>query len=554
MNKRSAVLTLAVAAFATFTSAPLLADPMEVHTFAGPFGVYTPGSNPANSSFTATFTGEGYPVGGLSVMMDLTSVGGVEGTYLSDVIVSVTPPVGDSYEISMGGFDVITTYFDVTRTVQLPAGTNPVGTWTFRIYDSTQQGDGVAPEAIASNVRFGLEAAAEPTSFIDLGALEEGEVALPGQFLGFGAANWFKMTVPPLDDITHPRYLDIITAGQFADSYIGMYDSAAKVRATDDDSGTSHASFLSFGYGGGTTVGGGGTSDFRAISDGRSGKLEAGVYWLAVSEYGGGAPSFNPGWNVQPPPEGSGFQYSLTVRLGSTPGGGNPPFSTDVGTLAFNEGSESQVSSSVQLGAQSVSYFSFTVGEVSRSAGTYLDIVTDASSTLPDPEFALYTAGGVLAGIDDDDGPDFAPFLSFGAGGGTTTGETDLPATASDGRDGNLSAGTYYLGVASYNTIFANAFNLPVVGGEESEGTAVVNFRSGRNTIAPTCPADLGIAGGQPGNDGMLDNNDFIAFINYFFNQDAHADKGVAGGLPGQDGQFDNNDFIAFITQFFNGC
>jgi len=70
----------------------------------------------------------------------------------------------------------------------------------------------------------------------------------------------------------------------------------------------------------------------------------------------------------------------------------------------------------------------------------------------------------------------------------------------------------------------------------------------------PGCPGDLGSAGGLPGADGMLDNNDFIAFINFFFDQDSRADVGIAGGLPGSDHQYDNNDFIAFINLFFNGC
>ncbi|MFT3684780.1 MAG: GC-type dockerin domain-anchored protein [Phycisphaerales bacterium] len=72
---------------------------------------------------------------------------------------------------------------------------------------------------------------------------------------------------------------------------------------------------------------------------------------------------------------------------------------------------------------------------------------------------------------------------------------------------------------------------------------------------AATCgPADLGRAGGLPGGDGHLDNNDFIAFISHFFNNNAAADLGIAGGLNGHDGQFNNNDFIAFINLFFSGC
>jgi hypothetical protein len=70
----------------------------------------------------------------------------------------------------------------------------------------------------------------------------------------------------------------------------------------------------------------------------------------------------------------------------------------------------------------------------------------------------------------------------------------------------------------------------------------------------PPCPADVGVQGGVPGHDRVLDNNDFIVFINLFFAGDAAADVGVQGGLAGHDGQFDNNDFIAYINLFFSGC
>ena len=56
------------------------------------------------------------------------------------------------------------------------------------------------------------------------------------------------------------------------------------------------------------------------------------------------------------------------------------------------------------------------------------------------------------------------------------------------------------------------------------------------------------------GQDGALDNNDFIVFIDMFFNADSGADMGIQGGLPGSDGIFDNNDFIAFINWYFTGC
>ena len=69
-----------------------------------------------------------------------------------------------------------------------------------------------------------------------------------------------------------------------------------------------------------------------------------------------------------------------------------------------------------------------------------------------------------------------------------------------------------------------------------------------------SCSADLGQQGGLPGQDGLLDNNDFIAFIDYFFELNPLADFGSQGGVSGPDGLFDNNDFIVFIDAFFDGC
>jgi len=67
-------------------------------------------------------------------------------------------------------------------------------------------------------------------------------------------------------------------------------------------------------------------------------------------------------------------------------------------------------------------------------------------------------------------------------------------------------------------------------------------------------PADLGSTGGIPGADGVYDNNDFVVFIDFFFNHDTRADLGRTGGLFGHDDAWDNNDFVVFIDRFFSGC
>ncbi|HZW06183.1 MAG TPA: GC-type dockerin domain-anchored protein [Phycisphaerales bacterium] len=66
--------------------------------------------------------------------------------------------------------------------------------------------------------------------------------------------------------------------------------------------------------------------------------------------------------------------------------------------------------------------------------------------------------------------------------------------------------------------------------------------------------ADVGSTGGVPGPDGQLNNNDFVVFIDYFFNENPLADVGSVGGVPGADGAWDNNDFVVFIDLFFAGC
>jgi hypothetical protein len=85
-------------------------------------------------------------------------------------------------------------------------------------------------------------------------------------------------------------------------------------------------------------------------------------------------------------------------------------------------------------------------------------------------------------------------------------------------------------------------------------GVATAMVRAVGRVPAPPCPADIGMTGGTPGSDGLLDNNDFVVYIDRFFAHDASADVGSTGGAPGADGAWDNNDFIVFIDQFFAGC
>ena len=91
---------------------------------------------------------------------------------------------------------------------------------------------------------------------------------------------------------------------------------------------------------------------------------------------------------------------------------------------------------------------------------------------------------------------------------------------------------------------------------------AVGNFTHLSTFAEPTGPvaqwhevtADIGSVGGVLGGDGVLDNNDFVVFVEQFFAAAPLADIARTGGIEGPDGRQDSNDFIVFIDRFFSGC
>ncbi len=111
--------------------------------------------------------------------------------------------------------------------------------------------------------------------------------------------------------------------------------------------------------------------------------------------------------------------------------------------------------------------------------------------------------------------------------------------------------GDYTIGIENQ----AGTAAVSVAGASLATGNRALTFTAvaARPTCAPAaCLADL--AGGPNGGpDGIVDGNDFVAFINAFGASDPLAD--VAGGPNGgPDGIVDGNDFVAFINAFGAGC
>jgi len=112
----------------------------------------------------------------------------------------------------------------------------------------------------------------------------------------------------------------------------------------------------------------------------------------------------------------------------------------------------------------------------------------------------------------------------------------------------NPSAATPTLTLSSVSLADAADYSCTLTG---ASGCGAITSAAARLYVDP---ADIGTTGGTAGHDNLHDNNDFVVFIDFFFNHNPAADLGSTGGILGPDDVFDNNDFVVFIDQFFAGC
>jgi len=155
----------------------------------------------------------------------------------------------------------------------------------------------------------------------------------------------------------------------------------------------------------------------------------------------------------------------------------------------------------------------------------------------------------------------------------TSSGRLHVDVASGAAYDSLVNAGTVNLGgwlevAAAQDFAAGTTFDVITGGTHNGQFDAVISSglaapkrfgarydNAGRVRVTVLCgPADIAGQGADGNGDGVLDNNDFIVFIERFFNNDPRADVGAVGGVPGNDGAFDNNDFIVFIDLFFAGC
>lgn len=183
------------------------------------------------------------------------------------------------------------------------------------------------------------------------------------------------------------------------------------------------------------------------------------------------------------------------------------PTSTDLGTLTLG----TPVNVSVPtITAGNVEWYRFTLASpVSYESLRYLQ-VTNTNGTgaggSDNAEVALFNSVGQRMAADDDDGLGNTCLLTFGTGSGVLPAGTS--PTVSNGRDGDLPAGAYYLGVAHNSVAFSTT------GWGASFGTPLDLYAHSMTILAanttPTAPAVFTDLGTLP-RSGALNGNEPLA-------------------------------------------
>jgi hypothetical protein len=238
------------------------------------------------------------------------------------------------------------------------------------------------------------------------------------------------------------------------------------------------------------------------------------------------------------------------------------PAATDLHEIGGGDGSDVPVlvtNAAIDSGGQIVWFKFSTAADALNGTTDYFDVDTynpddgaPAVGSINDTMIAVYAVDGSVVSEDDDSSGDYHSLLTFGADDPANWRPAHGNGYGGDGFNGDLVTGTYYLAVGCY----AANFDAPFIATSTSAatGTILVNFYTNLpgGTTGPACGlADVGGVGGVAGADNHLDNNDFVVFIDFFFNHNPIADQGSTGGAPGADGAWDNNDFVVFIDNFF---
>jgi hypothetical protein len=152
------------------------------------------------------------------------------------------------------------------------------------------------------------------------------------------------------------------------------------------------------------------------------------------------------------------------------------PNNEDLGTLT-----DAGVSITRPLAGGETKWFKFTItGAANDASLTFLDIDNEGSANA-NVSMALYTNAGTLVNFDHDEGSGNGAQLTFGVGRRAAPGDD----RQNDGRDGQLTPGTYLLAVTSGNASFADAYSIGSPGTDAGDVAVRIATNVNGTPLAP---------------------------------------------------------------------
>ena len=160
-----------------------------------------------------------------------------------------------------------------------------------------------------------------------------------------------------------------------------------------------------------------------------------------------------------------------------------PTVEEDLGSIT----TLSSITRNLDLAAPGVRWYQMTIGSVPSGGSAYLDIGTKQGLAFDaDTMIGLYDGSGNRMAFDDDDGAAFYSALSFGNS--ATPRPADGTGQAFNGRDGALSAGTYYLAVTNYFATFGlTGWVVTSTAAGEGDTNIFINFAPNDQPTPPSC-------------------------------------------------------------------
>jgi len=450
-----------------------------------------------------TFTVGSYTLGKININGSLEEINGTTGDFLSENKVRITAPGGLTQEFSPVGSGYVGPIAIAQITTFTFAGVNPLaGPWEFKFRNSFDDSPTTQADAKWNSITFDLtdEVPAPPAS-TNIGTVSstgtdhntpDASVTHTG-----GAVKWYRVTTGgACNTFGTGDYFDfdMVGSGVTASAY-GVYTSGGDLIASRSGTTTSNASAVFLGSDryrlAPTTVAG-------AVNSVANPTLNAGqTLYIAVA---GNTATFGALWTVTTTSTDTTGSYTLNVRtdIGDADDAA-PSVFTNVGTLSDSSSDYATADYSDTIATpdrQGQFWYKFNLSEaVNSSNGNFLDIDTyNPDATSVDTEISLFTPAGVLVATDDDDGDGLESAISFGdAGPRDVLGSA--PA-ATDGRDGALTAGDYYLVVTTYNAYFATgwrSFTAATAGVHTAD--MIVNFRHNTGaTSGGTISGNVGLS------------------------------------------------------------